>query len=68
MPLGLSFDDSPETMLKKVGRPPDHRLDDRFSGSAIWHFPKYSVGIYYDSMENRLARVLLMAPGYYQSG
>jgi hypothetical protein len=68
LPLGLSFDDSQETMVGKVGRPPDHRRDDRFSGAALWHFPEFSVEVLYNNIDNHLLRITLMAPGFWREG
>jgi len=64
LPLGLSFDDTQETAIAKVGRAPDERKDERFKGYARWHFPEMSVEIMYNNIENHLVRVSLMAPGF----
>jgi hypothetical protein len=66
LPIGLSFDDTQEMMVNKVGRAPDYQVDNRFSGTAVWHFPKYSLEVYYNNIDNHLARVNLMAPGFWR--
>jgi hypothetical protein len=66
MPLGLSFDDSQAQIAEKVGRVPDARNDFDQSGFALWHFDRYSLRAEYSNIENRLLRVTLMAPGYWE--
>ena len=63
LPFDLNFEDSPETAERKLGRSPDERLDDPYSGIALWHEPDFSLRIFYSTVENRLARVSLIAPG-----
>ena len=65
LPFGIRFDDSPETAVKKVGRPPDVQDDDDFSGYALWHGSAFSLHIFYNAMENRIARVSVFAPGFW---
>lgn len=62
LPYAIRFEDSPETVVQKLGRPPDIQKDneDDFSGVAIWHQPKLIV--FYDTMENRVLRVSVVAP------
>jgi len=62
LPYGLSFDDSPETAAKKVGRNADIQTDEDYAGHATWHEQGLTVQIMYSMMENRLARVSLIAP------
>ncbi|MDX8514038.1 hypothetical protein [Mesorhizobium captivum] len=52
LPKGLLFDDSPEQVIHKIGRPPDHLLDEEFEGYATWHFVEYSLQVKYSAMEN----------------
>lgn len=66
LPFDLSFEDSPETAERKLGRAPDERLDDPYSGIALWHEPDFSLCIFYSTVENRLARVSLIAPGVWK--
>ena len=69
LPCGIVFDDSPEAATRKVGRPPDKQLDDEedsFSGYALWHEPRFSLHIFYSTIENRIFRVSLFAPGSWE--
>jgi hypothetical protein len=66
LPFDLIFEDSPETAERKLGRAPDDRLDDEYSGIALWHEPQFSLRIFYSTVENRLARVSLIAPGVWK--
>lgn len=64
LPCGLNFDDSPEIAAGKLGRPPDLQDDDEdFSGTAIWNEAEFTLYILYSSIENRIFRVGLIAPG-----
>jgi len=65
IPFGIRFDDSPETAVRKVGRQPDHQTDEWFSGYAVWHDLPFSFLIFYNTMENRMARISLFAPGFW---
>jgi hypothetical protein len=64
LPYAIRFDDSPETAVGKVGRPPDIQDDESFSGHAVWHESTLTLHIFYSTMENRILRVSLIAPGY----
>jgi hypothetical protein len=64
LPARLTFDDTPETMIFKVGREPDERTDERFTGIARWHRPEGSLEVIYNNIENHLVRISLMAPGF----
>lgn len=66
LPRAMTFADSPEMAVRKMGRAPDEQEDDDFTGYAIWHEPDASVHVLYNAMENRLARVSLIAPGYWE--
>jgi hypothetical protein len=63
LPYGLTFDDSPEDAVRRVGRAPDAQHDDDFTGIAEWREPAYTLRVLYTTMENRLLRVTLVAPG-----
>lgn len=65
LPRGAAFEDSPRTVVRKVGREPDVQSDDWFSGYALWHEPTHAFHVFYSTMENRLMRVSLFAPGYW---
>lgn len=62
LPYGIRFGDSPETVVKKLGRRPDIQNDSDFSGNAIWYELKLTVNVLYDTMENRALRVTVTAP------
>jgi hypothetical protein len=64
LPFRLSFDDTQQRMLDKIGLPPDEQEDEDFDGFALWHFPEFSLHVLYSNMENQLLRVTFMAPGY----
>jgi hypothetical protein len=64
LPVGLTFDDTQESAIRKVGRRPDEQKDERFTGIARWHFPELSLEIMYNNIENHLVRISLMAPGF----
>lgn len=63
LPYAIRFDDSPETVVKKLGRSPDYRADDDFSGHAAWNEPKLTVDVFYSTIENRILRVSVIARG-----
>jgi hypothetical protein len=66
LPFDLSFNNSMETAVRKMGRPPDQADDDEpFSAYALWHESNATVHVFYNTMENRIARVMLIAPGFW---
>jgi hypothetical protein len=67
LPFGLLFDDDPNTMLRKVSVKPVEHKDDNLDGDALWHFERFSLHVYYSNLENCLYRVMVLAPGYWQS-
>jgi len=66
LPFGLHFDNSPETLVARVGAEPARRTDGKLTGRALWHFEHCSLQVLYSTIENHLFRVMLMAPGYWQ--
>ncbi len=64
LPCGLSFDDSPEMAAQKLGRAPDSQDDEDFSGTASWNEPEFTLFILYSTINNRLFRVGVVAPGF----
>jgi hypothetical protein len=66
LPLETRFDDSFETLIRKFGRTPDHQTEYEFAVYAVWHEPTATLRIVYDAMENRVARVSLYAPGFWE--
>lgn len=64
MPFRLSFEDTQQIMMDKVGQPPNEQDDDYFSGVCRWDFHVFSLEVLYNNIENNLLRVTLMAPGF----
>jgi len=64
LPYGIAFDDSPEMVARKVGRPPDAQHDQDFTGVATWHEPILTLRVVYSTMDNRAYRVSAVAPGF----
>ena len=62
LPYGIHFGDCPEAVVRRVGRPPDikHDNENDFWGVAIWDEPELTLKVFYDTMENRLLRVVLL--------
>jgi hypothetical protein len=67
LPLALTFDDSPEVMLLRIGLPPESLHDETFEGVALWHLPDYSIQVTYSLMENWIRSVHVMAPGVWDA-
>lgn len=67
LPMGIRFDDGPETVLARVGRSPDEGSDTEFSGFILWHFPDFSLHVYYSTVDNLVLRVRILAPGVWAS-
>jgi hypothetical protein len=65
LPLGLSFEDSPEMLFQKIKVPPVKHDDGSTTGRALWHFEQYSLQVLYSIIDNNICRVTLMAPGYW---
>lgn len=63
LPYDLSFDDSPEQLLRKVARPPAGHDDTDFVGYAHWDFQDYTLQVKYSTFENMILRVQLAAAG-----
>ena len=69
LPLGLDFEDSPETLFQKIKQAPDERSDDMDDNTdyALWHFPDYTLFVGYSHLDNRILRVKLYAPGVWKN-
>lgn len=65
LPFALTFDDSPETLITKLNRPPVVQDDSKTTGRALWHFDTCSLHVLYSNIDNHLIRIMLMAPGYW---
>lgn len=64
LPFGVAFTDSQSALAAKLGCPPDVREDEERTGFVIWHFQHFSLQVEYSTIENRLMRITLIAPGY----
>lgn len=62
LPRGIVFDDSPETAIAKIGRPPNHQSAQDFAGQAFWALERLGLLVVYSTMENVVLRVALLAP------
>jgi hypothetical protein len=62
LPHEIRFGDSMETVVQKLGRPPDTEHYDLISGRALWVEPTLTVNVFYDTTENRTLRVTALAP------
>lgn len=67
LPQGLSFDDSPDTLFKKILSKPVRVSQGATTGHAVWQFPNYTLHILFSCVDNRLLRIKLLAPGVWQS-
>jgi len=67
MPFAITFDDAPPLLAQRVGRAPDEQQDDDLDGFALWHFPRFSLHVYYSNFANYPLRVTVMRPGFWQS-
>ena len=66
MPYGVTFDDSPEMVADKVGRAPDVQEDEDFSGYAVWNESSLTLHILYSTIDNRVMRSSVFAPGLWK--
>lgn len=64
LPFHLSFHDSQQVILNKVGHPCTDRGDDYFQGFVEWQFPDYTLHVMYSNMANLAIRIMLTAPGF----
>jgi len=62
LPFGITFNDSPQTVLEKVGAPPVRQHDRDFEGQAFWEFAEFSMLVKYSTMENIVLSVSLLPP------
>jgi hypothetical protein len=70
LPQGLDFEDSPETMFRKIPIKPVQQSDPEDSsltGHAVWHFEDYTLHVLYSNLDNRLFHVKMIAPGTWKS-
>ena len=67
LPRGLKFSDTQEELFAKVAEDPADKWDDALSGGAVWHFTRFTLKVLYSTLENRLLRVTILAPGYWDA-
>ncbi len=60
LPFGITFDDGPDTVLAKLGRPADQQEFDEMDGFHRWQFPFYDLHVLYSLPEDRVYRVTLL--------
>lgn len=63
LPSGLDFEDSPETLFRKIPARSVQQSDSALTGHAVWHFDDYTLHVLYSNLDNRLLRIKLIAPG-----
>lgn len=61
LPQGLSWDDSPDTLFEKLGDPAQPPYEGAFEGLATWDFETFSLGVYFDTVQNWIVSVRLQA-------
>jgi hypothetical protein len=70
LPQGLDFEDSPETLFRKIPVKPVQQSDPKdvsLTGHAVWHFEDYTLHVLYSNLDNRLYHVKMIAPGTWKS-
>ncbi|HEX3696360.1 MAG TPA: hypothetical protein VH374_13340 [Polyangia bacterium] len=68
LPEGLSFSDTQTELRAKMGKTkPLEKEDEVLSGHAAWRFERYTVSVLYSNLENRILRLTLLAPGFYEA-
>lgn len=60
LPFGITFDDGPDTVLAKVGRPPDSESRDEMEGFHRWTFQSHDLHVLYSLAEDHVYRVTLL--------
>lgn len=60
LPFGITFDDGPDTVLAKVGRPADSESRDEMEGFHRWRFPSHDLHVLYSLAEDHVYRVTLL--------
>lgn len=62
LPRKLEFQDSPETLFRKIPEKPDDLSEGDFEGAATWRFPDYNLKVKYSTMFNWLLSVQIYVP------
>jgi hypothetical protein len=66
LPFGLAFADTQTDLRVKIGRAPEEITDEDRSGLAVWHFARFTLNVVYSNIENRILRVTMLAPGFWE--
>ncbi len=62
LPHDLSFKDSRPEVFAKMTEPPAREENEELWGRAVWHFARYTLVVIYSLVENRVLRVMMLAP------
>ncbi|MFB9240635.1 hypothetical protein IV454_25730 [Massilia antarctica] len=65
LPKGIRFEDTPETVVKKVGSLPVTGKADVLTGYFVWKLPEYLLQVGFSVMEQRVNRIFIAAHPYY---
>jgi hypothetical protein len=63
LPRGLEWNDSPEAVFQKLGKPSEPPNEEDFDGRALWHFDDYSLEAHYSTVYNWILSLRILAPG-----
>lgn len=64
LPFGLHFDDTPAVLTQKIGQPPNQREESHTWGVGRWHLPDMLLRINFDTLDNGLESVSMLASGF----
>ncbi|AWH38225.1 hypothetical protein C1929_16375 [Stenotrophomonas sp. ZAC14D1_NAIMI4_6] len=64
LPFGLQFDDSPSILEERMGQRASRWRDEGTFGSASWSLPGLQVSVNFDSLDNCLESVRVIAEGH----
>lgn len=65
LPRGLSFDDTPNEVLHKLGVRPASEDEGALSGTLVWHLEHFTLVVTYSAVECRVLRVAMMDSGLF---
>jgi hypothetical protein len=66
LPFDIEFTDNQATLPIKVGHQSDLITDEDRYGVAVWHFSQFSLTVVYSNIENRILRITMLAPGFWE--
>ncbi|HEL4405723.1 TPA: hypothetical protein UNK09_003991 [Stenotrophomonas maltophilia] len=64
LPFGLQFDDPPSILEERIGQRASRWHDEQTFGSASWMLPGLQVNVNFDSLDNCLESVRVIAEGH----